>query len=219
MRGKFIVFEGPDGCGKSTIAKNVSTILGEMGVAHILTREPGGTDIGEEIRGLLLGQTGNMSPRTEALLMAASRAQIVEEVIKTNLEEDKYVLCDRYVLSSLVYQGIGRKLGINNILEVNDFAMNGLLPDLTLYFDISFEEALKRRGKRDTKDRMENLEDDFHKSIHDGYEVIYKEFEKVYNIVKIDASKSEEEVTKDVIDIILNKWRGANETDNCNRAR
>lgn len=207
MRGRFIVFEGPDGCGKSTIAKNVSSILNEKGIAHILTREPGGTEIGEEIRNLLLGQTGNMFSRTEALLMAASRAQIVEEVIKKNLDAGNHVLCDRYVLSSLVYQGIGRKLGINNILEVNDFAMNGLLPDLTLYFGISFEEALTRRGKRDIKDRMEDLADDFHKSIHAGYEVIYKEFEKVYNIVKIDASKSEEEVTNDTVDIILNKWR------------
>ncbi len=201
MKGKFIVIEGPDGCGKSTIAKNVYELLKKEGEMVILTREPGGTGIGESVRSILLDINEPMSPRTEALLMAASRAQIVDEVIKPSLEKGTHVICDRYVYSSLVYQGIGRKLGINTIMEINQFAMDSVMPDLTLYLELSFEEALIRRGIRDVSDRMEAQSDEFHTSIHNGYDEIYQMYKESHNIVRIDASRTEREVTEEAYQI------------------
>lgn len=204
MKAKFIVFEGPDGCGKSTIAKNVYELLKNEGNSIILTREPGGTSIGENIRSILLDVENPISIRTEALLMAASRAQIVEEVIKPSIESGIHVLCDRYVHSSLVYQGIGRKLGINNVMEINNFAMDSVLPDLTIYLNLSFDEALLRRGIRDVNDRMEAQSDEFHVAIHNGYEEIYHMYKESFNIVKIDASPTEKQVTEEAYKIVKN---------------
>ena len=141
---KFIVFEGPDGCGKTTILDLVEKYFIENKINHIRTREPGGTSLGEEVREIALTSKSNISPMTEAFLMATSRSQLVDELIKPSLE-NSHVLTDRFVPSSLVYQGVARGIGIEVIKELNDFALKDLRPDLTLYFAIDYENSLKRK--------------------------------------------------------------------------
>lgn len=192
-RGKFIVFEGPDGCGKSTIAKMIRNELLDIEIDCVLTREPGGTKTGEKIRDILLNKDNIISASTEALLMASARAQHIEELIKPSLNLGKQVLCDRFVVSSLVYQGIGRNLGINRVEKLNEFAVD-ICPDLTIFFDLDYEIALGRRNIRKTSDRMEDMDDDFHYKIHEGYKRIYSEYKEKYNIIRIDSSDKIEKV-------------------------
>ena len=137
-KGYFISFEGIDGCGKTTQIKKTLTYLNNKNKEAIKTREPGGTKIGEKIRSILLGNENNeMDYRTEALLYAASRAQHVNELIKPALLQKKIVVSDRFIHSSLIYQGIGRELGIEKIAEINEFALCGCMPDLSIFLDIS----------------------------------------------------------------------------------
>lgn len=201
MNGKFIVFEGPDGSGKTTIIKKVKEILEKRDLAISYYREPGGTDISEKIRSIIIDNDNHlMDPKTEALLFASSRAQLVAEKIIPDLREGKIVICDRFVMSSLLYQGLGRNLGIENIKSINDFATSGIKADLTLFFNIDYKTALKRKRANFSPDRLENEDFSFHKRIFDGYlemADLYKD-----EIVKVDARKSIEDLTKDVIEII-----------------
>ena len=140
MNGKFIVFEGPDGSGKTTILEKVKTILENDSYPVSFYREPGGTPISEKIRSIIIdNENSEMSAKTEALLFAASRAQLVEERIKPDLKAGKIVICDRFVLSSLLYQGLGRNLGIDKIKNINDFATEGLKADLNIFFNIDYK--------------------------------------------------------------------------------
>lgn len=183
----FITFEGPDGCGKTTIIRQ---IYEQIQKTHdvVITREPGGTEISEKIREILLDRTHRkMHAKTEALLYAASRAQHVEEWIRPNLQEGKIVLCDRFVLSSLAYQGYARELGIDRIAALNAFATSGLVPDLILYFDIDVETSIERKKKQKTLDRMEKENLEFHKKVFNGYKHIIRTNDK---IVCIDATQS-----------------------------
>lgn len=201
MNGKFIVFEGPDGSGKTTIIKKVKEILEKRDLAISYYREPGGTDISEKIRSIIIDNDNHlMDPKTEALLFASSRAQLVAEKIIPDLKEGKIVICDRFVMSSLLYQGLGRKLGIDSIKMINDFATGAIKPDLTLFFNIDYKTALERKRANFSPDRLENEDFSFHKTIFDGYlemADLYKE-----EIVKVDARQSIEDLTKDVIKII-----------------
>lgn len=201
MNGKFIVFEGPDGSGKTTIIKKVKEILEKRDLAISYYREPGGTDISEKIRSIIIDNDNHlMDPKTEALLFASSRAQLVAEKIIPDLEAGKIVICDRFVMSSLLYQGLGRKLGIDNVKMINDFATESIKPDLTLFFNIDYKTALERKRANFSPDRLENEDFSFHKTIFDGYlemADLYKD-----EIVKVDARKSIEDLTKDVIEII-----------------
>lgn len=201
MNGKFIVFEGPDGSGKTTIIKKVKEILEKRDLAISYYREPGGTDISEKIRSIIIDNDNHlMDPKTEALLFASSRAQLVAEKIIPDLGAGKIVICDRFVMSSLLYQGLGRKLGIDNVKMINDFATESLKPDLTLFFNIDYKTALERKRANFSPDRLENEDFSFHKTIFDGYlemADLYKD-----EIVKVDARKSIEDLTKDVIEII-----------------
>ncbi len=201
MNGKFIVFEGPDGSGKTTIIKKVKEILEEKSKEISYYREPGGTDISEKIREIIIDNDNHlMDPKTEALLFASSRAQLVAEKIIPDLEAGKIVICDRFVMSSLLYQGLGRKLGIDNIKNINDFATAGIKPDLTLFFNIDYKTALERKRANFSPDRLENEDFSFHKTIFDGYlemADLYKD-----EIVKVDARKSIEDLTSDVMAII-----------------
>lgn len=170
MSGLFITLEGPDGSGKSTISRMLVSYLREKGFRVTLTREPGGTDISEEIRHMILdNKNTEMESTTEALLYAASRAQHVGEKIIPAVKANRVVVCDRFVLSSLVYQGIGRGLGVEKIKELNDFATKGLEPDLILFFDIDPEVALKRKTRRSKGDRLEREKIEFHRDVYEGY--------------------------------------------------
>ncbi len=202
MRGLFIVLEGPDGAGKSTMAKMIGEYYKDKGRDIIFTREPGGTLISEKIRNLILDNDNiEMAYTTEALLYAASRAQHVEELIKPNLELGNVVISERYVYSSLVYQGIGRGLGVDKIEEINMFAMNDVKPDLVLFFDIDPEKALNRKLSKEIGDRLENENITFHKTVFEGYKQIIKEYKE---IKVIDADKSPTEIFDNIKNIIDN---------------
>ncbi|WP_416198895.1 MAG: dTMP kinase [Sporanaerobacter sp.] len=207
MSGIFITLEGPDGSGKSTITEFIVEYLKDLNIDFIVTREPGGTSIGEDIRNIILDKKNiNMSPRTEALLYAASRSQHVYEKIRPALEEGKVVLSERFVLSSLVYQGIGRGLGVLDVKAINDFAIEGVNPDLTLFFDIDPVKALSRKTGENSGDRLEMEGVNFHREVYNGYLKLISMYPE--NIKVIDASKSIEETFEEVkneLDKILKK--------------
>lgn len=202
MRGLFIVLEGPDGSGKSTMANMIGEYYKNKGREIVFTREPGGTKISEQIRDIILDNNNTeMAYTTEALLYAASRAQHVAQTIKPNLEQGKIVISERYVYSSIVYQGIGRKLGIEKVKELNDFAIDGLKPDLVLFFDINPEKALNRKLSRGDGDRLENEKLAFHQSVFEGYKEILKHYDE---IITVNADKSVSELFNDIKNIINN---------------
>ncbi|WP_235847013.1 dTMP kinase [Neobacillus soli] len=192
--GIFITFEGPDGAGKTTIINMVAKQLGNV----LLTREPGGIDIAEQIRRVILDKENTaMDPRTEALLYAAARRQHLIEKVKPALDAGKVVLCDRFVDSSLAYQGYARGLGIDEVWTINQFAIEDLMPELTIYFDIEPEIGLKRinknKGREINRLDLENLE--FHQQVREGYHQLLERFPN--RIVKIDASGT--------MDVVYNK--------------
>lgn len=200
---KFITFEGGEGSGKSTVMKDVATRLTKEGYKLVLTREPGGTPIAEEIRNVILDKANTkMDPRTEALLYAASRRQHLIEKIWPALERGEIVLCDRYLDSSLAYQGGARGLGVEEVLSINMFATEGEYPDLTLLFDLEPEEGLKRieknKGREVNRLDLEKLE--FHKKVRDNFHALAKKYSTRYVI--IDASKPLNEVENEVYKII-----------------
>lgn len=196
----FITFEGPDGSGKSTIIQKVYDYLIENNYDVIKTREPGGSPIAEKIRNLILDtENTKMGYRTEALLYAASRAQHVEETILPALNENKIVLCDRFLISSLAYQGVGRDLGIENVRKINEFAINGVFPDFVLFFDVDPITTLKRKSSLDTADRLEKEGNNFHERVYNGYKEILNS-EK--NIEIIDATQSIEDVFSQCIKVL-----------------
>ena len=169
-RGKFITFEGCDGCGKSTQLKKLSDYLTENKIEYIFTREPGGGNISEAIREILLnGKNTEMSDECEALLYAASRAQHIHDRIEPALKEGKVVVCDRYVDSSFAYQAYARGLGMEFVSKINHFALDKFLPDLTFFIDLSPEEAFARKHGADENDRMEQAGLAFHKKVYEGY--------------------------------------------------
>ena len=202
----FITFEGPDGSGKSTVIKAVYERLINDGYSVILTREPGGTPIAEKIRDVILDNWNTaLDARTEALLYAASRRQHLVEKIWPAIKEGKIVLCDRFLDSSLAYQGEGRKLGIENILNVNLFATENTYPDLTLFFNISPEEGLKRvsKDKKRVADRLDNENENFHQEVYNGFLKVNSMYKD--RIQVIDATKSLNEVIENAYKIIKSK--------------
>ena len=202
----FITFEGPDGSGKSTVIKAVYERLINDGYSVILTREPGGTPIAEKIREVILDNSNTaLDARTEALLYAASRRQHLVEKIWPAIKEGKIVLCDRFLDSSLAYQGEGRKLGIENILNVNLFATENTYPDLTLFFNISPEEGLKRvsKDKKRVADRLDNENANFHQEVYNGFLKVNSMYKD--RIQVIDATKSLNEVIENAYKIIKSK--------------
>lgn len=207
LKGLFVTIEGPDGSGKSTIIKGLREYLRKNNIDFISTREPGGTPISEKIRSIILdNENKTMGSETEALLYAASRAQHIHEKIKPALKSGKLVLCDRFLLSSLAYQGVGRGLGIDPVKKINDFAIGDLYPDLILFFHIDPELTLKRKTLRDGGDRLEQEGAGFHNKVYQGYMELLKLYPK--NIKVIDARKSIEEVLEasiKEIEDLLNK--------------
>ena len=199
----FITFEGGEGTGKSTALKAISAYFEENKIPFILSREPGGTPIGEEIRNVILSKNnGAMDLRVEALLFAASRRQHLIEKIWPALKAGTNVLCDRYLDSSLAYQGNARGLGIENVLKVNEFATEGTFPDITLFFDLDPEVGLKRIAANQQREvnRLDLEKMSFHKSVRAGFLKLAKMYPNRY--VVIDASKSPQEVADACINAI-----------------
>ena len=170
MNGVFITFEGGEGSGKTTIANMIKETLTKEGYQVVLTREPGGVDIAEKIRDVIVDVNNtNMDRKTEALLYAASRRQHLVEKVIPALQQGFVVICDRYVDSSLVYQGIARGIGIDEVYEMNLFATDNKMPDRTIFFDVKPEVALKRLANRDKTDRLDLEKNDFHQRVYEGY--------------------------------------------------
>lgn len=202
----FITLEGPEGSGKTTAVESAVNKLKEMGYEIVRTREPGGTPIAEEIRNVILDKKNtNMDPRTEALLYAASRRQHLVEKVWPALKEEKIVICDRYLDSSLAYQGGARGLGVDNILNINLFATENTWPDLTLLFDIDPEVGLARIASNANREvnRLDLEKIDFHKRVRQTFLDLAKRYPDRYVI--IDASLSREEVAKNTLEAILKR--------------
>lgn len=173
MTGKFITVEGCEGSGKSTQLRLLSEYLVSQNVDFIMTREPGGSGISEQIREIILSAANSeMCDECEALLYAAARVQHLKEIIEPALKAGKLVVCDRYIDSSLAYQGYARGMGVEHILSLNEYAATHTLPDLTLFLDISPKEAFLRKHGADLNDRMEALGIEFHERVYEGYKAL-----------------------------------------------
>jgi dTMP kinase len=195
LKGVFITFEGLDGCGKSTQMELLAAGLRELDYVVLVTREPGGTPLGEAIRDVLLDpRYRGMSARSEALLYAAARAHLVEQVIRPALEDGQVVLCDRYLDSSLAYQGYGRGLGTDDIITLNVWATGCLFPDLTLFLDLDDEVRFTRLAA--VPDRLEAEDEDFHRRVGIGYKELLSAHP--HRIRRVDARGSEAEVQERV---------------------
>lgn len=194
MRGKFITFEGADGSGKTTQIEKIKEYLEQQGHKCLLTREPGGSDLGNKIREILLHYDGEVDSLAELLLYMADRAQHVKKVIIPALNEGIYVLCDRYIDSSVAYQGYARGLDIERIINLNTIATDGLNPDLTIVFDIKTETAMQRVGEE--KDRLEQEGIEFHRKLCNGYLELAKKFPE--RIKTVNANLNIDEVFEQV---------------------
>ncbi len=202
-KGIFITFEGPEGAGKTTVIAEIYKRLEQEGKKAILTREPGGIRISEKIRNIILdNEHQEMDGRTEALLYAAARRQHLVEKIIPAMKEGTIVLCDRFVDSSLAYQGYARGLGMDEVMSINAFAIDNTMPDVTVYFDITPEEGLRRISKNSEREqnRLDNEALQFHKKVYDGYQLLLEKFPN--RIISTDASKPLSEVTENVWKII-----------------
>jgi len=196
----FITFEGPEGSGKTTVLNQINKLLSEN-YNVISTREPGGVSTGEEIRNILLDGE-NIDIRTEALLFAASRREHLVEKVIPALKNNKVVLCDRYIDSSLAYQGHARGIGIEEVKKINEFAINGLYPDLTIYLDIDAEVGRERILKNQrSQNRLDKETLTFHQKVIEGYKTLIKTNPERFKVV--DATQSIESVISDTYEIIL----------------
>ena len=205
-RGLFLTFEGCDGCGKTTVLNRVSVLLKEKGIPFLLTREPGGSKIAEEIRNVILDKKNTeMDPRCEALLYAASRRQHLVEIVLPALKKGIHVLSDRYLDSSLAYQGYARGIGMEEVYSINLFAIDGMLPDLTFFLDLPPEEGLARIRKNETREvnRLDLEKENFHKKVYEGYKILLENYPE--RIVRIDAKKTVEEESQEIFDILAKR--------------
>ena len=204
MNGKFITFEGPEGSGKTSVITGVEKYLTKEGYNILTTREPGGIRIAEDIRSIILHKDNiEMDAHAEALLFAASRSQHFHEKIVPALKDNKIILCDRFIDSSLAYQGHARELGIDNVYEINKFAIGDLLPELTLFIDVPPKVGLERVFSNIRKiDRLDLETLQFHEKVYEGYMIIAKKYSNRFKIV--DGTQSIEKVVEDAIKIIKN---------------
>lgn len=206
-KGFLITFEGGDGCGKSTQLKLFVDYLKSKNYDFIVSREPGGTELGEDVRKILLNSKYNISSTTEFLLFSASRATIVEQVIKPALESGKIVVLDRYYDSSYTYQGYAGNLPIDSVKTITEFAIKGTKPDLTFLLDLSYEDGMKRKSKDEKLaelDRMELKGKEYHDKVRQGYlKIAHDNPERV---VVIDSSKSKEEIFENIKEIFEKRY-------------
>lgn len=205
-KGYFITFEGADGCGKTTQIELLDKFLKEKGLKTLMTLEPGATDLGKNLRQILLHYEKPVSDEAEMFMYLADRAQHAQMVIKPALEDKKIVLCDRYTDSTVAYQGYGREGDIEQINILNKIATKGLKSDLTILFDVESEIAQSRLGK--TKDRLESQGMEFHKKVRKGYLELAKQDPKRIKVV--DANRTIDEVWQDVkkiVEELLGLWK------------
>lgn len=209
MKGLFITFEGNDGSGKSSVIEAVKNELEKMNFKVVQTREPGGSKIAEKIRMVILDKDNiGMDDKTEALLYAASRREHLQKTIIPAINEGNVVLCDRFIDSSLAYQGYARGIGIDEVYQMNLFATEGYLPNLTLLVCVRPEIGLNRikNNHRGELDRLELEKISFHQKVYEGYLEVQKKFSD--RIVIIDGEKSKEEVKDAALKVVLNYLRG-----------
>ena len=211
-RGFFFVIEGPEGSGKTTQVELLRSYLTDKGYDVVCVQEPGGTEVGELLRGILKRPGLSLGSKTELLLFVASRAQLVEEVIRPSIEEGKVVISDRFTLSTEVYQGYVAGLGVDFVRNLNRFCTDGLEPDITFVLLLSPKEAFRKRlGVKPSDssqcflfsetqpDRIERKEFDFHKKVYEGYRKVSR---RRKNTVLINAKSSREDVYRSIVDVV-----------------
>ena len=201
----FITIEGCEGVGKTYQTRMLKQYCEEHGYDNIVfTREPGGSDIAEQIRKILLDANNSaMDDMCEAFLYAASRIQHLKDIVKPALEQGKVVFCDRFVHSSYVYQGIARNLGLDKIVKLNELAVGEYMPEFTIFLDLSPEQAFKRKGGADKTDRMEAVDYDFHATVYQGYKRLIDQHPEQFEV--IDASGSKEQTQAKLREILVRR--------------
>ncbi|WP_214764680.1 dTMP kinase [Exiguobacterium sp. s141] len=206
MKGMFITVEGPDGSGKTTQLQLLVQSLTEQGYEVVVTREPGGTKVGNSIREVLLSpEHDEMTPRVEMMLYAASRAQNIDQVIRPALRRGAVVVCDRFVDASIAYQGYGLQYDLSQILSLNDWATAGIKPDLTFLFDLTPDQASHRMKDRGQLDRIESRDESFHQRVYEGFQILLEQHPE--RMVRIDANASIETIQDEVLDITLERLK------------
>lgn len=208
MKGLVIALEGQDGTGKSTVINAITGYFDEMGLDYINAREPGSTEIGEKIRDILADKANkDMDYHTEALLFAASRSELYDKVIKLNVRKGTSVILDRFLLSSLAYQGIVRGLGVDEVMKINDFFLEGFRPDLTILMDLDAKKSYERLKKLGELDRIESLGEDFQEKVHLAYLKLYEE--NHMKLIKLDGTKDKESLAHEALDEVkklMKEW-------------
>ena len=200
-RGKFVTFEGCEGCGKSTQVRLFNEYLTEQGIPHIFTREPGGEKISEEIRRILLdANNAEMTNECEALLYAASRVQHLNDRVEPALAAGKLVVCDRYVDSSLAYQGHARGLGMDFVGNINAYALEKYTPDVTIFIDLTPEAAFKRKHGADKNDRLEQAGMEFHNRVYEGFKILAEKYPERF--VCVDGNMTPDEIFAQVLSVL-----------------
>ncbi len=213
-KGIFITLEGGEGSGKTTAIERLVQLLRDQGQHVVVTREPGGIPIAEKIRNIILDPEHTMmDARTEAILYAASRRQHLVEKVIPALQQGSIVICDRFIDSSLAYQGHARELGMEEVWVLNQFAIQELMPHLTIYMDIDPEEGLARIARASEREvnrlDLENI--DFHEKVREGYKILLQQYPE--RIVEIDASQKPDEVFEHILSVIKERYAGIFITD------
>ncbi|MDR0696057.1 MAG: dTMP kinase [Christensenellaceae bacterium] len=204
MAGTFITFEGCEGVGKTTQAKLLKQYLDDTLQDSIFTREPGGTKIAEEIRNMILDGNSNISPIVEAYLFAAARADHILNLVLPALEQNKIVICDRYIDSSLAYQGVGRGLGFETVLKINEFACSCCMPDCTIFINMDPRNSWrKQKGKVITGDRMEDETDHFHIMVYNAFKEISQKYSDRF--INIDPTEDKELTSRSIIEKLISR--------------
>ena len=206
-KGFLVTFEGGEGCGKSTQIKLFTEFLKKNKFRFVVSREPGGTPVCEEIRKVLLSSKSEITSKAEFLLFSSARAQHVAEVVEPSLEQGKVVILDRFYDSSFAYQGYAGNLEVKEIEEITKFAIDGCVPDLTIIFDISYEDGIKRKNadvNLKTLDRIESKGESYHNKVRAGYLQIAHD--NPDRVVVLDATKTKEEIFEEVQDIFLERF-------------
>ena len=211
IKGKFIVFEGIEGSGKTSQIKQLQEWLQDGGLGKpinvLTTREPGGTNLGKKLRSLLL-EGEEIASRSELLLYAADRAEHVNQFLKPHLEKGTTILCDRFTDSTIAYQGYGRGLDLDLIQQLNTIASDGLEIDFTFWLDVKVETGLNRIQQRGKRDRIEKLNIDFHERVKKGYNELANKF--CHRITKIDSNQEESHVQAEIRSVLLAQWQNNN---------